>query len=74
VRMSFESTSLMLERSERPLANSQEFCHGGHLYAGYRTDDLTLKQAALASGKVDEALFDKVVQPIEMVGVGLGGA
>jgi hypothetical protein len=28
----------------------------------------------LASGKVDEALFDKVVQPIEMVGVGLGGA
>jgi fumarate hydratase class II len=36
--------------------------------------NLTLKQAALASGKVDEALFDKTVRPIDMVGSGLAGA
>ena len=31
-------------------------------------------EAALASGKVDEALFDKTVRPIDMVGSGLAGA
>jgi fumarate hydratase, class II len=30
--------------------------------------------AALASGKVDEALFDKTIVPLSMVGHGLAGA
>jgi hypothetical protein len=31
-------------------------------------------EAALASGKVDEALFDKTIVPLSMVGHGLAGA
>ena len=34
----------------------------------------TLKQAALASGKVTEELFDKTIAPLSMVGNGLAGA
>ena len=34
----------------------------------------TLKQAALASGKVTEELFDETIVPLKMVGEGLAGA
>ena len=37
-------------------------------------DDLTLKQAALQSGNVDEKRFDEVVDARKMVGNGLAGA
>ena len=37
-------------------------------------DGSTLKQAALASGDVDEATYDKVVDPKTMVGQGYAGA
>ena len=36
--------------------------------------DLTLKEAALRSGYIDEALFDEVVDPLKMVGQGVAGA
>ncbi len=37
-------------------------------------DDLTLKQAALQSGEVNEAQFDEAVDPRKMVGHGPAGA
>ncbi|GAA0547612.1 fumarate hydratase class II [Rhizomicrobium palustre] len=37
-------------------------------------EGLTLKQAALASGLVDENLFDQTIRPLAMVGKGLSGA
>jgi fumarate hydratase class II len=37
-------------------------------------EDLTLKQAALASGYIDEALFDEIVDPRKMVGNGVAGS
>ena len=36
--------------------------------------DLTLKQAAIQSGDIDEAQFDKIVDPRTMVGTGYAGA
>ena len=37
-------------------------------------DDSTLRVAALASGDVDEAAYDKVMDPKGMVGHGYAGA
>jgi fumarate hydratase class II len=37
-------------------------------------DGIMLREAALASGKVDTALFDKTINPLAMVGHGLAGA
>ena len=37
-------------------------------------EDLTLKEAALASGYIDEARFDEIVDPRAMVGRGVAGA
>jgi fumarate hydratase class II len=36
--------------------------------------DLTLKDAALASGDIDEKRFDEIVDPNKMVGRGLSGS
>ena len=37
-------------------------------------EDLTLKEAALASGFIDEKRFDEIVDPKKMVGHGVGGS
>ena len=37
-------------------------------------DGSTLREAALKSGKIDEATFDRIVNPAELVGHGVGGA
>jgi fumarate hydratase class II len=37
-------------------------------------EDLSLKEAALASGEIDEQRFDKIVDPRQMVGHGLAGS
>jgi fumarate hydratase, class II len=37
-------------------------------------EDLTLKEAALASGYIDEKRFDEIVDPKKMVGHGIGGS
>ncbi len=37
-------------------------------------ENLTLKEAALASGDIDEKRFDEIVDPRKMVGHGVGGA
>ena len=36
--------------------------------------DLTLKEAALRSGYIDEERFDEIVDPKKMVGHGVGGS
>jgi fumarate hydratase, class II len=36
--------------------------------------DLTLKDAALASGAIDERRFDEIVDPQKLVGHGVGGS
>ena len=37
-------------------------------------DNTTLREAALASGKVTAEQFDSIVKPINMIGDGLAGA
>jgi fumarate hydratase class II len=37
-------------------------------------EDLTLKEAALQSGEIDEKRFDQIVDPRKMVGNGVGGS
>jgi len=48
--------------------------NAAHIAEAALADGQTLKQAALASGKVDEATFDRVVDPGRMVGNGVAGA
>ena len=45
-----------------------------HVAHAAMKDGSTLKEAALKSGNVDEAIYDKVVDPKGMVGHGVGGA
>ncbi|WP_428658963.1 class II fumarate hydratase [Reyranella sp.] len=63
--------SVMLVTALSPVIGYQ---NAAHIAEEAIAKGLTLKQAALASGKVDEALFDKTVRPIDMVGSGLAGA
>jgi fumarate hydratase, class II len=37
-------------------------------------EELTLKEAALALGYVDEARFDEIIDPRKMVGSGVAGS
>jgi fumarate hydratase class II len=37
-------------------------------------EDLSLKEAALQSGYIDEKRFDEIVDPTKMVGRGVGGS
>jgi len=63
--------SVMLVTALSPVIGYQ---NAAHIAEKAIAEGLTLKQAALASGKVDEAMFDKVIKPIDMVGHGLAGA
>jgi fumarate hydratase class II len=45
-----------------------------HIAESALANDQTLKEAALASGHVDEKTFDSVVDPRAMVGHGVSGA
>jgi len=63
--------SVMLVTSLSPVIGYQ---NAAHIAETAIAEGLTLKQAALASGKVDEVLFDKTVRPIDMIGNGLAGA
>jgi fumarate hydratase class II len=48
--------------------------NAAHIAERAIAEGVTLKQAALESGKVDDELFEKTVRPIDMIGQGLGGA
>ena len=63
--------SVMLVTALSPVIGYQ---NAAHIAEKAIADGTTLKQAALASGKVDEALFDRAIKPLDMVGQGLAGA
>ncbi|MEP9378041.1 class II fumarate hydratase [Aquabacter sp. CN5-332] len=68
---SYVEGSVMLVTALSPVIGYQ---NAAHIAEKAIADGTTLKVAALASGKVDEALFDKVIKPLDMVGRGLAGA
>lgn len=63
--------SVMLVTALSPVIGYQ---NAAHIAEKAIADGTTLKQAALASGKVSEELFDQTIIPLNMVGKGLGGA
>ncbi len=63
--------SVMLVTALSPVIGYQ---NAAHIAEKAIADGTTLREAALASGKVDAALFDKTIKPLEMVGQGLAGA
>lgn len=63
--------SVMLVTALSPVIGYQ---NAAHIAEKAIADGTTLREAALASGKVDAALFDKTIDPLGMVGHGLAGA
>lgn len=63
--------SVMLVTALSPVIGYQ---NAAHIAEQAIANGTTLKEAALASGKVDEELFDKTIRPLDMVGHGLAGA
>jgi fumarate hydratase, class II len=63
--------SVMLVTALSPIIGYQ---NAAHIAEKAIAEGTTLREAALASGKVDAALFDKTIQPLSMVGHGLAGA
>ncbi len=68
---SYVEGSVMLVTALSPVIGYQ---NAAHIAEKAIADGTTLKAAALASGKVSEDLFDKTIDPLSMVGEGLGGA
>ncbi|MFH8468142.1 class II fumarate hydratase [Streptomyces sp. NPDC017991] len=67
----YVNDSLMLVTSLSPLIGYQ---NAAHIAESALANGQTLKEAALASGRVDEKTFDSVVNPLSMVGNGVSGA
>jgi fumarate hydratase class II len=67
----YVEASLMLVTALSPLIGYQ---NAAHIAEDALAKDQTLKQAALASGHVTEAQFDATIDPLGMVGQGVGGA
>jgi fumarate hydratase, class II len=63
--------SVMLVTALSPVIGYQ---NAAHIAEKAIADGTTLREAALASGKVDAALFDKTIVPLNMIGHGLAGA
>jgi fumarate hydratase class II len=63
--------SVMLVTALSPVIGYQ---NAAHIAEKAIADGTTLREAALASGKVDAALFDKTIVPLDMIGHGLAGA
>ncbi|MFF3559480.1 class II fumarate hydratase [Streptomyces sp. NPDC002574] len=63
--------SLMLVTALSPTIGYQ---NAAHIAESALANDQTLKEAALASGIVDEKTFDSIIDPLSMVGHGTGGA
>jgi fumarate hydratase class II len=81
---SVEGTELDRERIKQYVAGSVMrvtalspvigYQNSAHIAEKAIADGITLRQAALASGKVTEELFDETIVPLKMVGKGLAGA
>jgi fumarate hydratase class II len=63
--------SLMLVTALSPVIGYDKACAIAHKASA---EGLTLKEAALASGDIDEQRFDEIVDPKKMVGRGLAGS
>ncbi len=63
--------SVMLVTALSPVIGYEK---SAHIAQKAMQDDSTLREAALASGEVDEATYDKVMDPKDMVGHGYAGA
>ena len=68
---SYVGNSLMLVTALSPVIGYQK---AAHIAEKADADGSTLREAALASGDVDAATFDRVCDPRTMVGHGLAGA
>jgi fumarate hydratase class II len=68
---SYVSASLMLVTALSPVIGYQ---NAAHIAEHALANDLTLKEAAIASGHVTEEQFDSIVVPQSLVGHGVGGA
>jgi fumarate hydratase class II len=68
---SYVDGSVMLVTALSPVIGYQ---NAAHIAERAISEGTTLREAALSSGKVDAALFDRVIRPLEMVGTGLAGA
>ena len=67
----YVAESVMLVTALSPVIGYEK---SAHIAQKAMKDDSTLKEAALASGDVDEATYDKVMDPKGMVGHGNAGA
>ena len=67
----FVENSLMLVTALSPVIGYQK---AAHISEAANANGTTLREEALRSGFVDEATFDRLVDPITMVGAGLAGA
>jgi fumarate hydratase class II len=67
----YVSESLMLVTALSPVIGYQ---NAARIAESALANDQTLREAALASGHVDEKTFDSVVDPLAMVGHGVSGA
>ena len=68
---SYVGESLMLVTALSPVIG---YINSAHIAEKAAADGSTLKEAAIASGKIDEAKFDQIVNPINMVGHGVAGS
>ncbi|MGJ7506376.1 class II fumarate hydratase [Variovorax sp. GT1P44] len=68
---SYVDNSVMLVTALSPVIG---YIHAAHIAEKATANGLTLKAAALASGHVTEEQFDKIVNPLDMVGHGVAGA
>jgi fumarate hydratase class II len=83
-RFSVEGTSLNRQHIDEMLGRSLMLVTALSPVIGYdkasaiaheaNDEDLTLKEAALKSGYIDEKRFDEIVDPRKMVGHGVGGS
>jgi fumarate hydratase class II len=83
-RYSVEGTRLNRERIDELVGRSLMLVTALSPVIGYdkasaiahkaNDENLTLKQAALASGAIDEKRFDEIVDPSKMIGHGIGGS
>ncbi|MFI9630832.1 class II fumarate hydratase [Streptomyces sp. NPDC052042] len=67
----YVNESLMLVTALSPIIGYQ---NAAHIAESALANNQTLKEAALASGHVDEKTFESVVDPLSMVGDGVSGA
>ena len=68
---SYVGNNIMLVTALSPVIGYQK---AAHIAEKANAEGTTLREAALASGEVDAATFDKVCDPKSMVGHGVGGA